>query len=294
MVYCPMPRHKHQKDRGWVFVAAAGAATIALLVAARLHPTPTRPDSPPEAVSQAEAGPLAGVAVVLDPGHGGEDPGAVCGGASEAALTYRTAAEVAAQLREAGADVTYTVRSRTLTPSVVLIEPPLVRPTDAILISSGLPLRSRNSPAPLWQRAATARRVWVSRNGDPNEARDVFFLSLHYDEFRAPGVSGSVVCVDRRVSGVPEFARVLAQEMAVGHFGRGTDFRGIAGLSGRKLGVLDPDYNPVPEKALLELATLSNTQDALQAGDPAWRGEMARRIVEAVTRVHRGRADGTP
>lgn len=219
----------------------------------------------------------------------------MCGGLSEAALTYRTAAEVAAALRAAGADVAYTVRSRTLDPSVAVIEPPPERPTDAVLASTGEPLRARHSPKPLWERAATARRVWAGRvKADPNAARDVFFLSLHFDEFHAAGVSGSVVCVDRRVSQVPTLARVLASEMAVGRFGRGTDFRGIVGVSGRKLGVLDPDYNPIPERALLELATLSNGQDALAASDAVWRGEMARRIVEAVTLVHQRPSEGHP
>lgn len=228
--------------------------------------------------------------MILDPGHGGEDPGAVCGPLSEAALTYRTAAEVAAKLRERGADVVFTVRSRELAPSLAVTEPPAVRPTDAVLVSTNQPLHLRHSPEPLWQRAATAQRLWSQRRRrDRNASRDVFFLSLHYDESAVVGVSGSVVCVDRRVSPVPAFARMLAREMMAGHFGRVTDFQGIQGLSGRKLGVLDPEYNPVPEKALLEMATLSNPQDALEASDPVWRTEIARRIADAVTLVHQQR-----
>lgn len=269
-----------------VIAGAVCAAGILLLL--RPRPLPVLRHMPkPAAVLITPAGPLAGVTVVLDPGHGGEDSGAVCGSLFESALTYRTATEVAASLRGQGATVVYTVRSRQLDPALASLEPLPARPSDAVLSATNQPLRLRRSPEPLWLRAATARTIWNQRSRqDPDAGRDVFFLSLHYDESPAAGISGSIVCVDRRVSQVPAFARVLAREMMVGNFGRGTDFRGIRGLSGRKLGVLNPDYNPVLEKALLEMATLSNPQDALQASDPAWREEIARRITDAVIIVH--------
>ncbi len=274
-------------------VGAVCALGLLLLLGFRTARPPrlVRPPQPPGPVGRTPppgpAGPLAGVVVVLDPGHGGQDPGALCGETSEAALTYRTATEVAASLRDCGARVVYTVRSRQLDPALTLTEPPLTRPADAVLAATGRPLRSRSSARPLWERAETARTVWAHRSRwDPDARRNVFFVSLHYDAFSDAAVSGSVVCVDRRVRRLPALGAALASQMARGSFGRNCNYRGVRGVSGHELGVLNPEQNPVPERVLLELATLSNPQDALEAADPVWRTGMAHRITDAIILVH--------
>ena len=267
------------------FTAVAVFGTLGFLMLAVLrHPPPPVPKTAPAA---SPGGPLAGVVVVLDPGHGGADPGTTAGPLSEAALSYRTAAELAVSLKAQGAEVVFTVRSRCLDPALVVSEPPLERPTDAVMAVTGRALGLRHSPRPLWQRAQTAGAVWAERvHSDPHAARDVFFLSLHFDQFSTETVHGGVVCVDRRCNPIPTLARALAGQMTQDNLCRTGDFHGIHGLAGRELGVLDPKYNPVPEKALLEIATLSNPENAVEAGDPAWRGELVRRITLAITETH--------
>jgi len=235
-----------------------------------------------------EARPLDGVTVVLDPGHGGQDPGTTVGPQSEAALTYRLANEVAVRLRAEGALVMFTVQSRQLAPALLQTEAPPVRPTDATLALTGRPLRLRHSPAPLWNRAALARLVWTRQAAhDPHAVRNVFFLSLHFDQYRTEGVFGSLVCVDRRVHSIPQLATALIRELGQGAV-RPDDFDGQTGLSGHHLAVLNPARNPIPEKVLLEVATLSNPGDARLAADPVWRDDIARRITAAIVRVHAG------
>lgn len=267
-----------------VAVAAAGLGAAAWHGAgARLKHSTHLPPPPAASVR-----PLLGVTVVLDPGHGGEDPGAVSPYGVEAACTYRAAVEIGAVLRAQGAAVLYTVRSRTLDPALALSEPPLQSPTDAALAVNNAPIRARHTPRQLWLRAGEAQRAWAAQVG-PDRARRVFFLSLHLDDADSPDIRGSLVCIDRRRR-VPAFGVALARALVqdgLARTGEAADEQ--PGLSVRRLGVLNPDYNPVPQSALLEMTTLSNFDDALRAADPQWRTQMARRIARAIVTVRQER-----
>lgn len=80
-------------------------ATRAPRVVAPLPP-PERPEPPPPRVA---AGSLRGRSIVVDPGHGGEDPGALGRGPMpEKAINLDIARNLATELRDRGANVTLT------------------------------------------------------------------------------------------------------------------------------------------------------------------------------------------
>ena len=271
--------HRMRLLAAWL-VPGLLALGCALLLLFRAHPPPPALPSPPPAPPP----PLAGVTVILDPGHGGADSGAVCHGVCEAALTYRTAVELAEDIRRQGGQVLFTVRSRMLAPPLAVTEPPPQRPWDAVLAVNGQPLRERETPRPLWLRAAVARRLW--RSASPGEADSLFFLSLHFDDFHRRAVQGALVCVDRRARSVPPLARLLAAYLCAGGLARHDVYHGLRGLAAVRLGVLDPKYNPVPERVLVELATISNESDARLAADPDWRRGIVLHITDALIAVH--------
>lgn len=216
-------------------------------------------------------GPLATLTVVLDPGHGGSDPGASHGGLVESTLTYRMAALLKTRLEADGARVVLTVRSRALEIAPTgRNEPPLSPADDARFALDGTPVAVEG----IYRRADLARRVWDER---PRGER-VVFLALHFDARPGTRSRGGLVCYDRRAGAPPELAGRLAAAL-IAHKRAGDEG---ARLSSRELAVLNPERNPIPDKALVELATLTSAADRAAVRRPAWRAGAVAMLVEAL------------
>lgn len=247
-----------------------------------VSPQKPTPKPPPSAKTKAKskaklsraARTLRGCTVVIDPGHGGADPGASRSGVFEAALSYRMAATLAEVLKPLGAEVRFTARSAALRrrPQEGKPEPALLLPRDACLLS-GLPLNAgREAPEYLHARAAVAARAW--KQNKPH----VVFIALHFDVSENPSDHGGFAMWDIRENHACGLVCELTRRFAE------------AGLSGNRrptprpndLGVLNPEFNPVRQKTLVELATISNARDRAKALDPKWRWRVARILAAAI------------
>ena len=105
----PRPRRRRRGGFRWIWWLLA--LTVAgFWLGARCgvrEPVSVLPDVVPRLGGTA----LAGTTVVIDPGHGGSDPGAMHGGVAEAAVTTRLAVVLREVLVSAGARVLTTVES---------------------------------------------------------------------------------------------------------------------------------------------------------------------------------------
>jgi N-acetylmuramoyl-L-alanine amidase len=250
---------------------------LAVAVVRWLKPPAVRADTTKQGANRSS---LKGVVVVVDPGHGGWDGGATRNGLTEAQLTYRTASNLITQLQMQGATVYSTVKSKTLLrlpPGVA--EPPIAKPDDARLLIGNEPLHSRriDNPVELWKRAVVARTLW--KRLTPTQRAHCYFISVHYDAIGETWWRGGSVVCDSRCP-TPRFATVLKKNMDALklHGAKASPLKMIR----REMGVLNPKYNPFPQKLLLEVATISNAEDRKNATLPDWRNKAVGGIIATI------------
>jgi N-acetylmuramoyl-L-alanine amidase len=106
-----------QRDYGLTADGTCGPATLRALKQLGRRVTGGRPQLLRQSASMVESGShLIGRVIVIDPGHGGEDPGFTAGETTESDLVYDLASRIEGRLAAAGATV-YLTRGRTGDPS---------------------------------------------------------------------------------------------------------------------------------------------------------------------------------
>lgn len=245
------------------FSPRASAATVL-----RDLPAPADPAPVPEAGG-------GGLVVALDPGHGGIDPGAQAGGATEADLVLRFALELRAALEARGVAVAMT-RSDD---SFVRLEERMTRAREA---GAGLFLSLHADALPQGQAAGATVYLW-NPAADDQATRQLALRHDRGDLVAGMDLSGqddalAAVLMDfARTDTQPRsenFARFLTSRMAL--MGIGLHGRPVQGAAFSVL------KSPDMPSALLELGFLSDDEDRANLTDPQWRARMIAVLVDSV------------
>ncbi len=156
--------------------ALAVVAAVPALAACRRGARPEEPPAP-----AVPPPPLQGAVVLVDPGHGGLDPGAVGHGVLEKNVNLAVAIRLAADLQSGGATVY------------------LTRETD---VEPGVGAAPRNYRAGLRARRALA-----------GQSRAAMVVSIHSNHVDAPAARGPTVFYHRDVPGSVPLARAVASQL---------------------------------------------------------------------------------
>jgi N-acetylmuramoyl-L-alanine amidase len=236
------------------YTVISQTATNLVLELGPVAVSPPEPPTPPAPTPQPPKGPLDGKTIIVDPGHGGEDPGTSGNGLVEKILTLDMAQRVAAKLEAQGARVVLTRTSDARCGS------------DALY--SGLTLYERG-------RADLACRADLAAKEKAN-----LFLSIHYNSLPGTTASGTETYYSHLPKYVPmepsiRLAGLLQEEVvkAVGLPDRGVQYDDFYVIT----------YNSVPS-ALVEMGFISNAQDMAVLTQATVKEKAAAALAQGVNR----------
>jgi N-acetylmuramoyl-L-alanine amidase len=213
--------------------------------------------------------------VMLDPGHGGIDPGAEHGGVSEAELMLTFARELREVLRRAGFEVAMTRDADVFVPLDVRVAAAHAAGSDVFL--------SLHADA-VTEGEATGATIYTLAE-EATDAAAAALAERHDRESLLAGVSlrGQDDLVARVLMGLaqtetaPRSAR-LADTLVVRLREAGLRLHRVP----RRAAALSVLRSPDVPSALIELGYLSSARDRERLRDPAWRARMAEAITAAL------------
>lgn len=213
--------------------------------------------------------------VVLDPGHGGIDPGAQVGGISEAALMLGFAREFAAVLRDRGIEAVLTREDDRFVPLEA-------RTTIARAKGADLFISLHADALPAGEAAGAAIYTWDARSND-RAAQQLALLHDRSDMLAGLDLSDTDEDVSRalidlaRLDTQPrsaDAARMLVAQMDAA----GVDMHRVP-IRGAAFSVLkSPDIPSV----LIELGFLTDPDDRSNLFDPDWRARVAAALAAGI------------
>ncbi|MBK5947443.1 N-acetylmuramoyl-L-alanine amidase [Rhodobacter veldkampii DSM 11550] len=256
------------------FAARTGAPASALWDL----PQPAPVDAPRRRQTGAEA-----LKIVLDPGHGGIDPGAEADGVSEAVLVLTFARDLQDRLRRAGMRVVMTREENVFVPLETRMSVARAAGADLFLsLHADALAEGEAAGATVYLLAEEASEAAAQRLAERHDRADLLAgvdLEGHDDEVAA------VLMELARAETAPRSQRLaLALEGAI---------KG-AGLKMHKRAIQAAEFSvlksPDIPSVLLELGFMSSAADRARLIDPVWRGQMADAIVAAIALWARGDA----
>ena len=250
-------------------LAPVGAATFAAIARPE---SPAAAPVPPSRPRQDGHRPLV---VVVDPGHGGIDPGAEHGGTHEAALMLAMAAELRARLEAEGATVVMTREEDVFVPLETRL---------AIAHGAGADLFLSLHADALAEGEASGATVYTLA-ARASDAASAALAARHERDGLIAGVdltgfddeTGAVLMDLARMETGPRSERLAGALVAeIGRAG------GPLYKTPRREAAFSVLKSPAVPSVLIELGYLSHPADFVRIADPAWRGRMAQAIAAGV------------
>lgn len=259
-------------------LAPVSAATFATFAqpegpaAARVPPAPRRQDGRRPLV------------VVLDPGHGGIDPGAERGGTHEAALMLAFAEDLRARLEAEGATVVMTREEDSFVPLDTRL---------AIAHGAGADVFVSLHADALAEGDATGATVYTMAPA-ASDAASAALAARHERDGILAGVDltgqddqvGAVLMDLARVETMPRSHRLAGDIVAAMGRAGGPLYK-----SPRREAAFSVLRSPAVPSVLVELGYLSNPGDFARIADPGWRAGIARAIADGIQTWRAGDAE---